>query len=443
MPRFDKDFYEEHPRVTNRSKHDISKFFASKEITVTGHKVPKPVFAFDELSIPDYIMNAFDKLGFEHPTTIQCMAWPVALSGRDLVGIAQTGSGKSFAFLMPAMIHLTHQPPLERGDGPVVLCLTPTRELAVQVQEQVQLIGRSSRIRSTCVYGGAPKGPQQRDLLKGVEIVIATPGRLLDFLEGNQTNLMRTTYLVLDEADRMLDMGFEPQIRKIIEQIRPDRQVLMFSATWPKEVRALAEDFLHDYVHVTIGSLQLSANHNILQIIDVCTEPEKEQKLVRLMEEIMREKENKTLIFAETKRRVDELNRRMMRDQWPCVCIHGDKSQKEREYVLNEFRLGKAPILIATDVAARGLDIDDIKFVINFDYPSCSEDYVHRIGRTARATNTGTAYTFFTVANIKQSKDLINVLKEANQVINPKLLQMAENSLAMGGGGRSRGRRHR
>jgi len=180
---------------------------------------------------------------------------------------------------------------------------------------------------------------------------------------------------------------------------------------------------------------------NILQIIDVCTEPEKEQKLVRLMEEIMREKENKTLIFAETKRRVDELNRRMLRDQWPCVSIHGDKSQKEREYVLNEFRMGKAPILIATDVAARGLDIDDIKFVINFDYPSCSEDYVHRIGRTARATNTGTAYTFFTVANIKQSKDLINVLKEANQVINPKLLQMADNMSAFGGGGRSRGRR--
>jgi len=443
LPKFEKDFYKEHGRVSNRSKHEISKFFASKEITVTGHKVPKPIFAFDEIVVPEFVTSAFDKLGFEHPTTIQCMAWPVALSGRDLVGIAQTGSGKSFAFLMPAMIHLSNQPPLERGDGPIVLCLTPTRELAVQVQEQVQLLGRASRIRSTCVYGGAPKGPQQRDLLKGVEIVIATPGRLLDFLEGGQTNLMRTTYLVLDEADRMLDMGFEPQIRKIIDQIRPDRQVLMFSATWPKEVRALAEDFLHDYVHITIGSLQLSANHNILQIIDVCTEPEKEQKLVRLMEEIMREKENKTLIFAETKRRVDELNRRMMRDQWPCVCIHGDKSQKEREFVLNEFRCGKAPILIATDVAARGLDIDDIKFVINFDYPSCSEDYVHRIGRTARATNTGTAYTFFTIANIKQSKDLINVLKEANQVINPKLLQMADNAMALGGGGRHRGRRHR
>jgi len=443
LVRFEKNFYKEHSKVADRSKHEISKFFAAKEITVTGHKVPKPIFAFDEACLPDYILETFDRLKFEHPTTIQCMAWPIALSGRDLVGIAQTGSGKSFAFLMPAIIHLNNQPRLERGDGPICLVLTPTRELAVQVQEQVGLITRDSRIKSTCCYGGAPRQPQIRDLQAGVEIVIATPGRLIDYLEGNQTNLERTTYLVLDEADRMLDMGFEPQIRKIIEQIRPDRQVLMFSATWPKEVRALAEDFLHDYIHVTIGSLSLSANHNILQIIDVCTEPEKERKLVRLMEEIMREKENKTLIFAETKRRVDELSRRMQRDRWPCVCIHGDKGQKEREYVLNEFRMGKAPILIATDVAARGLDIDDIKFVINFDYPSCSEDYVHRIGRTARASNTGTAYTFFTVGNVKQAKDLINVLQEANQVINPKLLQMADDAKSILGGGRIRNRNRR
>merc|ERR1712240_279190 len=173
-------------------------------------------------------------------------------------------------YLLPGIIHCNHQPYLKRGEGPIVLVLAPTRELAVQIQEVAEQFGKASRLRSACVYGGAPKGPQLRDLERGAEICIATPGRLIDFLEANKTNLRRTTYLVLDEADRMLDMGFEPQIRKILDQIRPDRQTLMWSATWPKEVRRLAEEFLSDYIQVNIGALQLTANHNILQIIDVC-----------------------------------------------------------------------------------------------------------------------------------------------------------------------------
>ncbi|KAG8237850.1 hypothetical protein J437_LFUL002459 [Ladona fulva] len=197
---------------------------------------------------------------------------------------------------------------------------------------------------------------QARDLERGVEIVIATPGRLIDFLERNTTNLRRCTYLVLDEADRMLDMGFEPQIRKIVEQIRPDRQTLMWSATWPKEVRQLAEEFLTDYIQINVGSLQLSANHNILQIIDVCQEYEKEGKLLKLLQEIGAEKENKTIIFVETKRKVDDITRCIRRDGWAASSIHGDKSQPERDWVLTEFRSGKSPILVATDVAARGLE---------------------------------------------------------------------------------------
>jgi len=247
-------------------------------------------------------------------------------------------------------------------------------------------------------------------------------------------HLSEVSYIVLDEADRMLDMGFEPQIRKIVEQIRPDRQTLMWSATWPKEVKSLAEDFLKDYIQINVGSLNLSANHNILQIVDVCQESEKDHKLLKLLEEIMSEKENKTIIFVETKRRVDELTRRMRRDGWPAMCIHGDKSQPERDWVLTEFRSGKSPILIATDVAARGLDVEDIKFVINFDYPSCSEDYVHRIGRTARSNRSGTAYTFFTPSNMKQAGELVSVLKEANQVVNPKLYEMCEMSKGVFGG---------
>uniref|UniRef100_A0A8C4FGH9 RNA helicase n=1 Tax=Dicentrarchus labrax TaxID=13489 RepID=A0A8C4FGH9_DICLA len=387
-----------------------------------------------------YVMDVLMQQNFKEPTAIQAQGFPLALSGRDMVGIAQTGSGKTLSYLLPAIVHINHQPYLERGDGPICLVLAPTRELAQQVQQVAYDYGKSSRIKSTCVYGGSPKGPQIRDLERGVEICIATPGRLIDFLEAGKTNLKRCTYLVLDEADRMLDMGFEPQIRKIVDQIRPDRQTLMWSATWPKEVRQLAEDFLKDYVQINVGALELSANHNILQIVDVCMESEKDHKLIQLMEEIMAEKENKTIIFVETKKRCDDLTRRMRRDGWPAMCIHGDKSQPERDWVLSEFRSGKAPILIATDVASRGLDVEDVKFVINYDYPNSSEDYIHRIGRTARSTNKGTAYTFFTPGNIRQARELIRVLEEARQAINPKLLQLVDNGRGGGGGGGGRPR---
>ncbi|XP_066489221.1 probable ATP-dependent RNA helicase DDX17 isoform X3 [Tiliqua scincoides] len=357
LPKFEKNFYVEHPEVARLTPYEIEELRRKKEITVRGADVcPKPVFAFHQCNFPQYVMDVLMDQHFTEPTPIQCQGFPLALSGRDMVGIAQTGSGKTLAYLLPAIVHINHQPYLERGDGPICLVLAPTRELAQQVQQVADDYGKCSRLKSTCIYGGAPKGPQIRDLERGVEICIATPGRLIDFLEAGKTNLRRCTYLVLDEADRMLDMGFEPQIRKIVDQIRPDRQTLMWSATWPKEVRQLAEDFLHDYVQINVGNLELSANHNILQIVDVCMESEKDHKLIQLMEEIMAEKENKTIIFVETKRRCDDLTRRMRRDGWPAMCIHGDKSQPERDWVLNEFRSGKAPILIATDVASRGLE---------------------------------------------------------------------------------------
>ncbi|KAE8611476.1 hypothetical protein XENTR_v10012465 [Xenopus tropicalis] len=438
LPKFEKNFYTEHPEVARMTQHDVEELRRKKEITIRGVNCPKPIYGFHQANFPQYVLDVLIDQRFKEPTPIQCQGFPLALSGRDMVGIAQTGSGKTLAYLLPAMVHINHQPYLERGDGPICLVLAPTRELAQQVQQVADDYGKSSRLKSTCIYGGAPKGPQIRDLERGVEICIATPGRLIDFLEAGKTNLRRCTYLVLDEADRMLDMGFEPQIRKIVDQIRPDRQTLMWSATWPKEVRQLAEDFLRDYVQINIGNLELSANHNILQIVDVCQESEKDHKLIQLMEEIMAEKENKTIIFVETKRRCDDLTRRMRRDGWPAMCIHGDKSQQERDWVLCEFRTGKAPILIATDVASRGLDVEDIKFVINYDYPNSSEDYVHRIGRTARSTNKGTAYTFFTPGNLKQARELVKVLEEANQTINPKLMQLVDHGRGGGGGGRSR-----
>ncbi|XP_017890436.1 ATP-dependent RNA helicase p62-like isoform X2 [Ceratina calcarata] len=422
---FKKDFYIPHPNVQSRHPQEIDVFRQENQITLKGEKIPNPIQHFEEGNFPDHVMQCIRKQGFSEPTAIQAQGWPIAMSGQNMVGIAQTGSGKTLGYILPAIVHISSQQPLNRGDGPIALILAPTRELAQQIQKVTYNFGY---VRSTCIFGGAPKGSQARDLEQGVEICIATPGRLIDFLERGTTNLRRCTYLVLDEADRMLDMGFEPQIRKIIEQIRPDRQVLMWSATWPKEVRNLAEEYLVDYTQLNIGSLTLSANHNILQIVDVCEEHEKQSKLENLLQEIgnINPEGGKTIVFVETKKKVESITRTIRRYGWPAVCIHGDKSQLERDYVLAEFRKNRDAILVATDVAARGLDVDDVKYVINFDYPTSSEDYIHRIGRTGRSNNSGTSYAFFTPQNGRQAKGLVNVLKEAKQVINPKLMELAD-----------------
>ncbi|KAJ9652661.1 ATP-dependent RNA helicase dbp2 [Neophaeococcomyces mojaviensis] len=436
MPKFEKSFYKENPNVTNRSSRDVDTFRREKEITIQGRHVPRPVETFDEAGFPAYVMSEVKAQGFEKPTAIQSQGWPMALSGRDVVGIAETGSGKTLTYCLPAIVHINAQPLLAPGDGPIVLILAPTRELAVQIQQEVTKFGKSSRIRNTCVYGGVPKGQQIRDLSRGVEVCIATPGRLIDMLEAGKTNLRRVTYLVLDEADRMLDMGFEPQIRKIIGQIRPDRQTLMWSATWPKEVRQLASDFLQDYIQTNIGSMDLAANHRITQIVEVVSDFEKRDRMTKHLEAIMEDRNNKILIFTGTKRVADDITRFLRQDGWPALSIHGDKQQNERDWVLNEFKTGKSPIMVATDVASRGIDVRDITHVLNYDYPNNSEDYVHRIGRTARAGRNGTAITLFTTENAKQARDLIGILQEAKQQIDPRLAEMGRYSGGGGGGSR-------
>ncbi|KAL4194708.1 hypothetical protein AMTRI_Chr05g69870 [Amborella trichopoda] len=362
LTHFEKNFYVESEAVASMTEEEVEAYRQRRQITVDGRDVPKPVTNFCDI-------------GFPAP-----------------------------------------------GDGPIVLVLAPTRELAVQIQQEASKFGASSKIKNTCIYGGVPKGPQVRDLQKGVEIVIATPGRLIDMLESHVTNLRRVTYLVLDEADRMLDMGFEPQIRKIVSQIRPDRQTLYWSATWPKEVEQLARQFLYNAYKVVIGSIDLKANHAIRQHVEIVSENQKYNKLVKLLEDIM--DGSRILIFIDTKKGCDQVTRQLRMDGWPALSIHGDKSQAERDWVLSEFKAGKSPIMTATDVAARGLDVKDVKYVINYDFPGSLEDYVHRIGRTGRAGAKGTAYTFFTAANGRFAKELISILQEAGQKVSPELAAM-------------------
>lgn len=330
---------------------------------------------------------------------------------------------------------------LKPGEGPIVLIMAPTRELAVQIKEECDKFGGSSDIKNTVVYGGVPKSRQVRDLRSGVEIVIATPGRLIDHLEQGNTNLKRVTYLVLDEADRMLDMGFEPQLRKICSQIRPDRQVLMWSATWPKEVQQLASDYLKEFYQVTVGSLDLAGNKDVTQLAEVTTDQDKYRNLIRYLRENLTNKD-RVLVFVETKKGCDMLTRSLRMDGFQARAMHGDKSQEERDWVLKEFKSRQSTLLVATDVAARGLDVDDIRMVVNFDFPNDMETYIHRIGRTGRAGKKGTAVSFFVAQkNARLAKELIEILERTQQNIPSELHALSSFSGAGRGGGGGRGRR--
>eukprot|EP01027_Heterolobosea_sp_BB2_P012094 GEZU01017545.1.p1 GENE.GEZU01017545.1~~GEZU01017545.1.p1 ORF type:complete len:485 (+),score=105.94 GEZU01017545.1:37-1491(+) len=278
LPTFEKNFYVEHPDVANADPKEVREWRDEHRITVEGKNPPNPIRTFEQSSFPKDILDKFARSGFTTPTTIQSQGWPVALSGRDLIGVAETGSGKTLAFGLPAIIHILAQPYLRPGDGPIALVLAPTRELAMQIQKELQVFASAAKLKTACLYGGSSKYAQIRELQRGVDFVIATPGRLIDLLQVGATNLKRVTYLVMDEADRMLDMGFEPQIRKILTSIRPDRQTLMWSATWPKEIRNLAYEFLQDPVKITVGSEELSANARVKQNILLVTEEAKEQK---------------------------------------------------------------------------------------------------------------------------------------------------------------------
>nr|CCC91911.1 unnamed protein product [Trypanosoma congolense IL3000] len=362
-----------------RTDAEVEQWMRENHITIYGERVPQPMLLFTDLVAPDTIHQGFMDLGYTAPTPIQSIAWPILLNSRDLVGVAKTGSGKTMGFMVPAALHIMAQQPIRAGEGPIALVLAPTRELAVQIEEETRkVLRRLPHITTVCLYGGTPKGPQIRALRAGVHVCIATPGRLIDLLEIRAANLLRVTYLVLDEADRMLDMGFEIQIRKICQQIRTDRQTLMFSATWPQEIRNLAASFQRDFVRVHVGSEDLVANNDVTQHVSVVEEYDKQRRLEEILQKVGKQR---VLIFVKTKRTADSLHHSLQRMIGSsAMVIHGDKEQSQRDYVLDRFRRDEKSVLVATDVAARGLDIKNLDVVINFDMPSNIEDYVHRIG---------------------------------------------------------------
>lgn len=386
-------------------------------ITLSEGDTP-PISEFTMLtSVPQYLQQKLLAQGFKEPTPIQAQAWPILLAKRDLVGVAKTGSGKTLAFVVPALAHLSEEAPLRTGDGPIVVILAPTRELAQQIEAETQKV-LPSTVRCGCIYGGAPKGPQLGMLRQGIHILVATPGRLIDFLEIKRVNLFRVTYLVLDEADRMLDMGFEPQVRAICGQIPPTRQTLMFSATWPREIQSLAATFQKNWVRINVGSTELLANTDVSQEFILTTEGNKFEELRKLL---AARGQQRNLIFCKTKKTADYLEFQLKRLGIDAMAIHGDKEQRQREFIIDRFRRDKRLCLVATDVAARGLDIKELETVINYDFPMQIDDYVHRIGRTGRAGAKGEAVTLLTKRedqlNPQALRQLIGIVERAGQTI--------------------------
>jgi ATP-dependent RNA helicase DDX5/DBP2 len=419
--------------ITSGNGPEVQEWRRRHDMTVKGDNAPDPFTTFAAAQFPPDIMSEIARAGFSEPTPIQAQSWSVAMSNRDVIAIAKTGSGKTCGYLLPGLMHIKAKPTDPRA-GPTLLVLAPTREPAVQIKDEADKFGRMSRIGNTCLYGGAPKGPQLGDIRRGVHIAIATPGRLNDFLESRQVSLAQVTYLVLDEADRMLDMGFEPQIQKIMSHLPPARQTLFYSATWPREVRAIAEKFVRNSpVQVFIGSADsLVANKAITQQVDVCAGYDKQRRVEAILRSVGRGQ--KVIIFCSTKRMCDQLSRILERE-FGASAIHGDKTQQERDWVLRSFRDGSRPVMVATDVAARGLDVPNVAAVINFDFPNGVEDYVHRIGRTGRAGMTGMAYTLFTEGDAKYARELCKLISEAGQTPPPDLTALIGRGGGGGGGG--------
>eukprot|EP00559_Dactyliosolen_fragilissimus_P008716 CAMPEP_0184855502 /NCGR_PEP_ID=MMETSP0580-20130426/731_1 /TAXON_ID=1118495 /ORGANISM="Dactyliosolen fragilissimus" /LENGTH=588 /DNA_ID=CAMNT_0027350029 /DNA_START=52 /DNA_END=1821 /DNA_ORIENTATION=+ len=458
---------------SKESTLSTAEWMKDQKITIQGHgkhrdsnSFPEPFLKFSDAPFSDVVQNSFKAAGFVAPTAIQSQAWPIALKGEDMICIAKTGSGKTCGFLLPSLHQYVKVGKPKRGyRKPALLVLAPTRELACQIMDETRKFGRPFGVISACCYGGSSKFPQIAQLQRGVDCIIATPGRINDLIEMKKADLSGVKYLVLDEADRMLDMGFEPQIRSVVQHVPEARQTLLFSATWPKEIQKLAHDFLKDPIQVNVGEVNsLVANKDIEQHIVLCNEAEKfdklevilkkltsqgapeEEKSLNRQKDLGGKKHCKIIVFTAKKISCNDLANRLWDDGFAVDCLHGDRPQWERTKVINAFKEGSLRMLIATDVAARGLDVKDVGVVVNYDMPAGTnavEDYVHRIGRTGRAGAKGIAHTFFTPSDKKCAYQLVEVLQKAEQEVPAELMSMAKPRFGGRGGYGGRGGRGR
>ncbi|KAM5128103.1 DEAD box protein 53 [Callospermophilus lateralis] len=432
LPPIKKDFYVESKETSLMSEAEVDNWrkenfnIICDDLKIAEKRIiPNPTCKFKDAfqQYPELLRN-ITMAGFQKPTPIQSQAWPIILQGIDLIGVAQTGTGKTLAYLMPGFIHLSSQPiPKEQRNGPGMLVLTPTRELALQVNSECSKYSYEG-LKSVCIYGGGNRKEQIQAITEGVDIIIATPGRLNDLQMNNFVNLRSITYLVLDEADKMLDLGFEHQIMKILLDVRPDRQTIMTSATWPDTVRRLAHSYLKEPMIVYVGTLDLAAVHTVKQNVIVTTEEEKRALIQEFLKNMS--PQDKVIVFVSRKLIADDLSSDLSIQGIPVQLLHGDRDQSDREQALEDFRTGRVKILIATDLASRGLDVDDITHVYNYDFPRNIEEYVHRVGRTGRAGKTGISITLFTKSDSKTANELIKILKRASQSIPEDLATMAE-----------------
>jgi len=397
-----------------------------EDISDLKRKVLNPVLKFNQAfkHYPE-LLTQIDKQGFTKPSPIQSQVWPLLMSGLNVIGIAQTGTGKTLAFLLPALIHIEMQiTPRNKRKGPTVLVLSPTRELALQIHKEVSKYSYKG-IKCNCIYGGGDRRQQIQLCREGGEIVVATPGRFNDLKECGKIDVSDVTYMVLDEADRMLDMGFEPQIRKILLDIRPDCQKVMTSATWPPGVEKMAVRYMTEAFRVCVGSLDLTAAKTVEQIIEVIDEEDKQERLFMFMDDM--KEDDKAIVFVGRRSSCDALASILhSKEIFTSQSLHGGLEQCDREQIFEDFKSGQTRVLIATDLVSRGLDVCDVTHVINYDFPRNIEEYVHRIGRTGRAGRSGKSISFFTRSNWGVAAELIKILEKAGANVPEELPGMAE-----------------